>query len=387
MKHLSLLSAFMFLLLLAGCSPEPNRPSSTSGEDAAELWQSEIAETITAKGDSSKLHHGRLIQKSIKQKLQCSGVIKAPAEEVISVTVPRKGFVQKLHFRAGEKVQAGAPLARLSHPDYLELQQEYLSAREKLQYYRDEYQRQGELAVDQAASMKTVQKAKASFEDYQTQVDMLAQQLRMLNIDMEALDKGNLTDHIQITAPVDGYIHQTGVHHGSLVHEDHFICQIIQPETMELHLKIHERYAKKIHAGLEIRFRPVGDTAAYPAKIEKTGLSVDSSTHRFTAYARLGHLNTQFKHGRHIRAIVHLAKDSVYAVPEEAVVEIENHPHLLIKKAQGYRPIKIRTGTRKKGFIEIRNPQKIIDEQYLENAELFIENLKTDEKSENKPIV
>ena len=88
-----------------------------------------------------------------------------------------------MHFQTGDRVQKGDQLAKLSHPDYIKLQEDYLAAQSNLEYSSREYKRQGELAVEKAASLKRMQKAKSTYEQNKAKLTSLETRLRMLHID------------------------------------------------------------------------------------------------------------------------------------------------------------------------------------------------------------
>ena len=94
------------------------------------------------------------------------------------------GFIKSLNYFPGDFVEKGAVIASLQHPDFISLQQQYIETKSQIDYYQEEFKRQGELTVENAASIKNMQKAKADYLSSEATYKSLKSQLKLLFVVM-----------------------------------------------------------------------------------------------------------------------------------------------------------------------------------------------------------
>ena len=68
--------------------------------------------------------------------------------------MPYGGFLRKTSLMPGIRIRKGQVLAVLEHPDYVQLQQDYLDTQTKIQMAELEYARQQELTQEKVARLK-----------------------------------------------------------------------------------------------------------------------------------------------------------------------------------------------------------------------------------------
>ena len=374
-KQYVLLFSLVLLMGAWGCSPgEKENKDEAPATGQAKVQTGSLIPFPPDEGAPGKNNQASLQKMKMTKKIHCQGVVKAHPRDMAVVTPPMKGFVRQMNHQTGDRVKKGEIVAKLSHPGYLKLQQEYLSAKSHLDYYRQDYKRQGELAVDEAAPLKKVQQAQARFEDYQARVKSMEKQLQMLHIDPEKLKKGNQTSTIGLQAPISGTLTRVDVKQGDLAKEERIICHIINQNHNRLELDVHERHSNQIHTGQNITFHRLSDTShSYTTQVKEISNYVDPNSYSFSVRAPLSHLDVDFKHGRHIEAYISVGTQNVLAMPEEALVTIEDKPHALVIKEKGYLPVLMKTGASQKGFVHIKNPETLSGEKFVLHPPPFLE--------------
>ena len=65
-----------------------------------------------------------------------------------------------------------------------EKNRKYLENKSELDYYQEEYKRQGELTVENAASIKKLQQAKANYYKFEASYQSLKAQLELLGVNI-----------------------------------------------------------------------------------------------------------------------------------------------------------------------------------------------------------
>jgi len=146
----------IFLFFLAACS-KPEQPATEQ--------RSTETNTIGLTADQVRnagVTIGKLEQRAISGVVKANGKLDVPPQQLVSVSVPLGGFLKSTSLLPGSKVRKGQVIAVIENPDYIQLQQDYLEARNQSEYNKAEYARQQELAKENVNAQKTLQQSKAN---------------------------------------------------------------------------------------------------------------------------------------------------------------------------------------------------------------------------------
>ncbi len=356
-------TATLFLLILAfSCKPgkEENENPTPESLNINKINLSQQQEELAG------IELGQIKKQLISEIVECSGNIEVPPQSLASVNAPLGGFVKEAKYYVGNFVSKGTLLAVLEHQNYIELQQKFLEAKSSIEYYQEEYKRQGELTVEDAASMKKLQKAKADFENYEAVFLSLKSQLEMIGINPDDIKINGITSTIEIKSPINGYISKLNANIGKYVNENESLYEIVNKEHLHLHLKIFENDILKIQTGQHIKFSlPGNKNEIYEAVVNTIGQDVDETERTINIHAHLTENNSVFRPGMFVNAIIQLSGDSVYSLPSEAIISADNQNFIFIRDNNGFTKIPIEKGIEQNNLVEIINPP-----QELLNAEI-----------------
>ena len=367
----------LLLVVFQSCTNTPEEPGSRQTGQKARVAAGDTLIPFDAfPGDTSK-HPSTSLQKKVMPLIvRCSGLVEVHPQHRRRVTAPVKGFVKELRCLPGEYIKEGEVVARLYHPGYLDIQQRYLSVKSRLKYRQQEYQRQGELAVDEAASLKKVQQARSRYESLQAELQSLEEQLKLLHVDREELSKKGPDPVVDLVAPISGRVSKTGIRQGELAHGHHFIYEIIKPGHMRLKLRVHERHSRQVKPGQKIMYAPApADSLYLTATVTRTGVAIDPDKHTFNVYASLRHSDIQHKDGRQVTATMETGKDTLPAVKNDAIVRISGQPHLLMITPKGYRMVRVETGPSPANHTAIKDADSLRGKRFARHASQIIEKI------------
>ena len=82
----------------------------------------------------------------------------------------------------GNAVSKGQTLAILENQEFVDIQQNYLEAKNKLEYAEAEYKRHNELYKDDVYSQKNLQQVTSDYKSLKAQVKALEQKLALIGI-------------------------------------------------------------------------------------------------------------------------------------------------------------------------------------------------------------
>jgi cobalt-zinc-cadmium efflux system membrane fusion protein len=170
----------------------------------------------------------------------------------------------------------------------LKLQQEYLECRHQLDYFSEELKRQGELALEKAASLKKLQETELGYKIWETRKASLEKQLALLGIYSDSLETKNLASSITVKAPVSGFF-EPQIFSGAYIGPEIVLaCLRIKTEAM-LYAEIPENMFESIHMHQSLSYSLPGEQQTNTATVVDIQQKVDPVSHCFRIRILPGH--------------------------------------------------------------------------------------------------
>lgn len=292
--------------------------------------------------------------REIHSTIKVSGTLEAPPENIVSVSMPLGGYVKKMTLIPGERVGKGGVLAILEDPQYIQLQQDYLTAKSRIQYLEADYQRQKGLNETKATSDKVLQQVQSEYNSQKILVASLGEKLRLIGIRPESLHDGNITRAVNIYSPIDGYVTKVNVNMGRYVSPTDVLFELVDPGELHLTLIVFQNDAAYLHVGQKIVcFTNNQPEKQYSAIIHLITPSIgqNGSTEVHCHLAKYGR---ELMPGMYMNAAIELNKKKVTAVPEEAVVKWEKQYFVFSQETgEQYRMVPVKIGASDGGFVEV----------------------------------
>ncbi|MFW5804494.1 MAG: efflux RND transporter periplasmic adaptor subunit, partial [bacterium] len=122
---------------------------------------------------------------SLPSTLEITGDLQCYPSGRIIISALKPGFIKKLYHETGDKVKKGSLLAKLEHPEYIKLQEEYLLVKNSIEYLEQDFTRKGELTIDNAISIKKFQEAQSLYREMEIKYLSLKTRCENLGINTE----------------------------------------------------------------------------------------------------------------------------------------------------------------------------------------------------------
>ncbi|MEZ4840086.1 MAG: efflux RND transporter periplasmic adaptor subunit [Flavobacteriaceae bacterium] len=304
--------------------------------------------------------------------IHVNGMTDVPPNNKASISTFAGGYVKRTPLLIGDKVRKGQPLVTLENTDYVEIQQEYLEVAEQLNYLKSEYNRQQTLFDEKITSEKNFLKAESTYKSTLAMYNGLQKKLRMMNINPQSVEQGNITSAITIYAPIEGSVTKVNISNGTYVAPSDEIMEIVNTDHIHLELTAFEKDILKIKKGQQIRFKvPEASDSIYDAEVHLVGTSVDATDRTVKIH---GHIEDEshlrFVTGMFIEAEIITASTEGFALPKDAVAEIDDAFFTLVLKEQtadGYvfDKVKLEVGKQTEDFVEVLNSDVLEDKKVL----------------------
>lgn len=329
MKSILYTGLFAVMLALGACTQKQD-PNTTEEQHVNE----DVVELTDVQAKNINLEIGQIEYKNISKHLKLSGKIDVPPQNLVSVSIPLGGYLKSTKMLPGTHVSKGQIIAVMEDPQYIQLQQDYLSVRSKLNYAAKELQRQKELNVDKANSDKILQQAETEYRNLNIERRALAEKLKLININADKLDESNLSRTINIYSPIDGYISEVNVNIGKYVTPSDVIFELVNPTDIHLNLTVFERDLDLIQIGQKaIAYTNSKPDQKYEAEVILVSHNVGGNRSA-EIHCHFEKYDKSLVPGMYMNAEIELRSQKTATLPETAIVSFENKDYVFVEIAK-----------------------------------------------------
>ena len=211
-----------------------------------------------------------------------------PPEFMASISTYYQGYVKGIKLIEGEFVNKGQLLFVLENPEYLQMQQDFLEAKEQLAYLKSEYDRQKTLANENISAQKNYLKAKSDYGVTSTRYEALKKKLSLMGISTASLDNSNLHSTIRITAPISGYVSSINVSQGKVLSPNEVALIITNTEHLHVEIMVFEKDILKVVKGQKIHYKFSGSSKELGGEVHLVSRAVTQGAGAISVH---GHIN------------------------------------------------------------------------------------------------
>ncbi len=334
-------------------------------QDTLDINQNTVTLTA-AQFKNAAIAVGKIGQKNIPRVLRVNGKIDVPPQNMVSVSVPLGGYLKYTKLLPGMHLTKGESIAVMEDQQYIQLQQEFLTAKAKLTFTASEYQRQKELNQSKATSDKILQQTEADYLTGKINVNALGEKLKLIGIDSERLNENTISKSINIYAPINGYVSKVNVNIGKYTQPSEVLFELINPTDIHLALTIFEKDLNKISIGQKL----IAYSNGQPDKMhacEIIFISQDLSQEGSAiVHCHFENYDKRLVPGMYMNAVIELEKNVAYVLPEEAIVRFQNkHYTFLVKGDTEFELKEVQIGNTENGFTEIISGAEFSDQSFV----------------------
>ena len=337
-KYLMLL----FVVLLTACSHNESdghkhgttqeaKEEKTTGEVEEESTEATIASLTDEQIKTVGIQFGSIEQKQLTATLKANGALRVPNNNKANATSLYGGVIKTINVQVGSNVKSGQVIATITNPQFIQLQEEYLTVTSKIIYAEQELARQKELSDGNAGALKNYQSADAELKTLRTRKASLQEQIQLMGINPSSVSNSNLRSALVVKSPISGTISNVFSKIGSYVDVSSPVAEIVDNSQLHLDLNIFEKDLPLLKVGQVIHFtltnNPVNE---YDAKIYSIGTTFENDSKNIPIHCTVQGNKTGLIDGMNITAIVSLNNITTAAVPNEAIVDAEGRSFIFI---------------------------------------------------------
>jgi cobalt-zinc-cadmium efflux system membrane fusion protein len=343
-----------FVILLASCGKEA----------ATESAAVNTAIKLTAEQkQNAGIEFGVLEEKSMAERIFCTGLVDVPPLSMASVSMPIAGYIKStIEVLPGKQVSKGQVLATITSMEFIQMQQEYLQAQSQMNLLTSERSRQQVLQQEEVGSKKKYQQAEAELGNLQAVSRALAMKLEIVGCDMKALAQGKMSANVTLRAPIDGFIQDQFLAIGKYITPTDVLVKIVGVAHKHVELNVFERDLSKLKIGQTIEFE--GDGNKSVGKIFLVGKQVNLETRLTPVH---GHFSIEadeqkFTVGQFVNASIQIGVQKVLTIPQAGLARVGKGGFIYVEKTDGTMaqiPVEIRSSDM--DWVGIRATKEIPD--------------------------
>ncbi len=359
MKYLIILSTTIVLLTSCGGSKtEEQKPLSQTNENIVTLTDAQLK--------NAGIQTGKLEQQSISSVLKVNGKIDVPPQNMVSISVPLGGYLKSTKLLPGMYVSRGQVIAVMEDQQYIQLQQDYLTAKAQFSYNESEYNRQKELNQSKATSDKVYEQAKAIYQTQSILIRSLEEKLKLIGVNPGRIGINSISRSINIYSPINGFVSAVNVNIGKYVNPSDVLFELINPTDIHLALTIFEKDLDKLFIGQKL----LAYTNSQPLKkynceviLISKNFSDESSAE---VHCHFEQYDKTLLPGMFMNADIEVKSSNVNTLPDDAIVRFENKQYAFVTRDKNqFEMVEVEAGSTENGFTAISISQKHFNETFV----------------------
>ncbi len=348
----------MFLSACGSSNREEEKTKATGAANTVTLTDGQFA--------NASIKLGSLEKKPIASILKVNGHVDVPPQNMVSISMPLGGYLKSTRLLPGMHVNKGESIAVMEDQQYIQLQQDFLTAKAKLAYAKQDLERQKELNQSKATSDKVLQQAQAEYSSQEILVKSLAEKLKLIGINPSTIDADNISRSVSISSPINGFVTKVNVNIGKFVNPSDVLFEIVNPADIHLALSIFEKDINKLFIGQKlIAYTNTNPDKKYHCEIILIGKDF-SDERNVEVHCHFQEYDKSLIPGMFMNAEIDVKTTDALALPSDAIVNYENKHFVFVEKSkQQYEMIEVTTGNAENGFVEVTIDPKYSNAQFV----------------------
>jgi cobalt-zinc-cadmium efflux system membrane fusion protein len=347
MKNILIISIALVILTSCGNKQTENEATvKAPTENAVEITDAQL--------NISKIETGKIEQKAISSLLKVNGKIDVPPQNMVSVSVPLGGYLKSTKLLEGMHISKGEIIAVMEDQQYIQLQQDYLTAKAHFNSLEKEFQRQKELNESKASSDKVFENAQAEYLSQKVLIKSLSEKLKLISINPDNLNENTISRSINIYSPIDGFVSTIKMNIGKYASPTDVLFELVNPADIHLALTIFEKDLDKLFIGQKIvAYNNNQASKKYNCEIILIGKDI-SPERAVIVHCHFEQYDKTLIPGMYMNAVVEVSTNSAFVIPNDGLVRFEGKQYVFTQTDKNkYAMQEVTTQNTENGFTQI----------------------------------
>lgn len=392
-----------FFLASCGKSEKAEEPKEKT-EEHSEHESSDFAELTQDQMDAVGITLGQIEMKELTSIVKANGALSVPNNNKASATSLYGGVIKTLNVQVGDYVKKGQVIATIANPEFIQLQEDYLTTGSRITFAEQEYRRQKELFDNDAGAKKNLQNADAELKTLRTKRASLQRQIQMMGISPGNVSNKNLRSGLAVTAPISGTISNILLQIGSYIDVSSPVAEIVDNSSLHLDLQVFEKDLPLIKVGQKIHFTLTNSPVAeYDAEVYSIGTAFENQSKTIPIHCKVKGNKNGLIDGMNATAVVSLDNRLMSAVPNTAITSADGKDYIFLvndkktenhkdektqekhnEKTVNFEKVEVVKGTSEMGYTAITSVKSIPESAKIATKGAFFINAKLTNSGEHE---
>ena len=315
------------LIAFLGCESK----SKTEGHNHEESSSDDIVSLSKAQMEAIDLKLTHLEDKNMSSNINVNGSIKLPPHHIADISPLMGGVIKNIFVIEGDKVKKGQTLATLEHPDFIDMQNNYINNLTKLVYVEKEYRRQEKLNSEKVVSDKSFQVITSEYKILKSTIQTQKIKLQMVGLSVNGIESGKIYSTLSITAPFNGYVSAIETNIGSFVAPQSILFEIVNNDELHADFMVYEKDINKIEVGQTVFFTTSSFSQEFEAEIHNISPVFEENPKALHVHADIISSKAKLIPGMYINGRL-LADDvKTKAILSEAIINAKGKDYIFVK--------------------------------------------------------
>ncbi len=288
----------------------------------------------------------KIQQATVGQAKRYSAEVIIPPVQERLVSVPQSGLIEAIYVAVGESVKQGQMLARVTSPDLVMMQRDYLQAKTHHQLAQKSLARDEALFKEGIIPERRYLETKSQLELTSAQLAQTKQSMKLAGVGDEAMNKmtsaRGMQSSIAINAPISGQVLEQMVTVGQRVDAAMPIYRIAQLDTLWLELSVPVQELQHVQVGAEVNV----DNKQVKAEVVTIMRNINKQNQTTRVRAKVKQGTDLLSPGELVQAEVTMqnfaqTKDIIFRVPKTALARYGQQVAVFKQVAQGFDAVNV----------------------------------------------
>lgn len=319
-----------------------------------EMVNEKMVQLTDAQLKNSEIKTGKIQRRNISSLLKVNGTIEVPPQNMVSISVPMGGYLRSTKLLGGMPVSKGEIIATMEDQQYIQLQQDYLTAKARFSSIESEFLRQKELNQSKASSDKVFQQAQTEYISQKVLIKGLEEKIKLIGLDPASLNENTMSRSIHIVSPIDGFVSAVNQNIGKYVLPTDVLFELVNPSDIHLELTVFEKDLDKVSMGQKlIAYNNIQPDKKYECEIILIGK--DISRERATKiHCHFLQYDKSLIPGMYMNAEVEISTNNAFVIQNDGLVLFEGKQYVFIEtEKQKYEMQEVKTQNSENGYTQI----------------------------------
>ncbi len=307
---------------------------STSVKDNHDHEETDAGDIVTLtqpQMEAIDLELTHLENKNMSSNVNVNGSIELPPHHIADISPMIGGVVKNIFVIEGDKVKKGQTLATLEHPDFIEMQNEYINNINQFEYIEKEYNRQKQLNGEKVVSDKSFEAITSKYKTLKSTIQAQKIKLQMVGLSVSGIESGKIYATVSITSPFNGYISAIETNIGSFVAPQSKLFEVVNNDELHADFMVYERDINKIKVGQTVFFTTSSLTEEFEAEIHNISPVFEDSPKALHVHADIISNKDKLIPGMYINGRLLANNTKTKAILSEAVISDKGKNYIFVK--------------------------------------------------------